>query len=92
MENEDYAAGLPVWDQIKLLQEWAPLLMYGQQVLHEKDAYKQALIVTDALEWLAAKTNSKLDDEVVNLIAGVAHTPQGEALIRWAVSKVEGAK
>lgn len=82
--------GIPIWDQIKLLSEWSPLLSFGQRVLAETDPYKQALVVADALEWLAAKTKSPLDDDLVKLIEAIVRTPQGEALIRWAVAKVEG--
>lgn len=82
--------GFPIWDQIKLLTEWSPLLSFGQRIVAEPDHYKQSLIVADALEWLAAKTKSPMDDDLVNLLDAVVRTPQGEALIRWAIAKVEG--
>ena len=47
--------------------------------------------MADALEWLASKTNSTLDDELVRHVNAIARTPEGEALIRWGLAKV-GAK
>ena len=80
-----------IFDQIILFQTWMPLLGYGQQVLAAKDdPYKQAVIVGDALEWMASKTSTQLDDEVVKMISAIVGTPQAEALIRWVVTKAEG--
>lgn len=81
--------GLPIWEQIKLLNEWAPLLGFGQRFVAEQDAYRRSLVVADALEWLASKTKAKVDDEFVRLVEGVVRTPQGEELVRWAVSFLE---
>lgn len=81
--------GLPIWEQIRLLNEWAPLLGFGQRFLAEPDTHRRVLVVTDALEWLAAKTKTTLDDEVVKLVEDVLRTPQGEALVRWGVAHLE---
>ena len=81
-----------IFDQIVLLQQFMPLLGYGQQLLAAKDdPYKQAVIVGDALEWLAAKTQTTVDDDMVKMLSAIVETPQGEALIRWIVAKVEGS-
>lgn len=87
-EIAQYGDKLTIWDQIRFLSAWSPLLSYGQQFLAETDPVKKALIVADALEWLAAKTDSKLDDELVGLASAVLRTPQGEALVRWVMAKV----
>lgn len=81
--------GLPIWEQIKLLNEWAPLLGFGQRFVSEPDAYRRSLIVADALEWLASKTKAKVDDDLVRLVEAVLRTPQGEELVRWAVKFLE---
>lgn len=89
MDSPNYE-GLPIWEQIRLLNEWAPLLGFGQRWLAEPDIHKRLLIAADALEWLAAKTKTTLDDELVKQVEDVLRTPQGEALVRWAVAKLEG--
>lgn len=81
---------LTIWQKIHLIQEWSPLLTYGQMFLAERDQYKRALVVSDCCEWLASKTGSKADDELVGLIEAVLKSPQGEALVRWSVAKLEG--
>lgn len=84
--------GIPIWEQIKLLSEWSPLLGFGQRFVAEPDAYKRAIVVADALEWLAAKSKTSFDDEFVRLVEDVIRTPQGEAVIRWAMAKVGGVQ
>ena len=89
-EMDKYGAGLSIWDQIRLFQDWAPLIGYGQRFVNEPDQYRRGLIVADAAEWLASKTKSTTDDQLVRLLADVCKTPQGEALIRFCLLTVEG--
>lgn len=87
-EANRYGASLNIWQQIQLLTTWSPLISYGQRFLNERDAYKRSLIVAEALEWLAAKTDAKLDDELTKLMSDILRTPQGEAMVMWALAKV----
>ena len=87
-----YGAGLSIWQQIALLQAWAPLIGYGQRFVNEADPFKKGLIVAEAAEWLASRTDSKADDQVVKLLADVLKSPQGEALVRWCLLQVEAAR
>lgn len=32
---------MSIWEQIALVQQWAPMIGYGQQILAEKDNYKR---------------------------------------------------
>ena len=88
-EATKYGEGLLVWRQLALLQQWAPLIGYGQRLVNEPDTFKRSLVIADACEWLASKTSSPLDDELVRHIGDVLKTTQGEALVRWALLKVE---
>ncbi len=81
---------MSIWEQIALVQQWAPMIGYGQQILAEKDNYNQAVLVGDAMEWIATKSATKIDDDVVKMITSIIETPQGEALIRYIVARVEG--
>ena len=90
--DENYAAGLSIWDQIRLLQEWRPLLMYGQRFVQTDDVHARSLIVAEAAEWLASKTKSSLDDQLVDLLTAVLRTKEGEALVRWSLLKAEEPK
>lgn len=86
-ELEKFGASLNIWQQIQLLSTWSPLISFGQRFIGEPDAYKRALIVVEGLEWIAAKTDARLDDEVVELVIEILKTPQGESLVRWALAK-----
>jgi hypothetical protein len=91
-ELEQYGAGLNIWQQIALLQAWSPLIGYGQRLVNESDPYRKSIIVAEAAEWLASKTDAKADDQLVRLLGDIIRTPQGESLVRWALLQVEAAR
>lgn len=80
------AKGLSVFEQLRMLQEWMPLLGYGQRYLAEADAHSRVLVIADGIEWLASKTNNSLDDKFVAHAVAILKTPQGEALVRDLVA------
>ena len=91
-ELDKYGSNLNIWQQIALLQTWSPLIAYGQRLVNENDPYKKSLIVAEAAEWVASKTDAKLDDQLAKLLGDIIRTPQGEALVRWALLQVEAAR
>ena len=79
-----------VWDKLRMLQEWAPVLVYVQDLLSTSDVHEKSLIVANCCEWLASKTEgTAVDDELVSHITAVLKSQQGEALLRWIVAKIE---
>jgi len=76
-------------DDVRLVQEYWPLITLGRQALAESDPYKRAMLIADGVEWMASKSRTGLDDEAVRLITELLRTPQGEQLIRWALHKAE---
>lgn len=76
------------WDTLQIIQQLMPLVGYAQRAMNEPDHYKKGIIVGDALEWLAARSQTKLDDEAVKLVGDVVKTPEGERLIRWIIAQV----
>ncbi len=80
---------MSMWEQIRLLNAWAPLLGYGQRYLAEQDIHRRSLVMGDAAEWLASKTASKLDDELVSRLVAILKTPEGEAMVRFLVTQAE---
>jgi hypothetical protein len=85
-EQAEYGNSLNIWQAIRLLQTWSPLIQYGQRFMAEVDPYKKSIIVAQAAEWLAAQTDSQLDDQLVRRLAAVAQSAQGEDLIRYCLS------
>lgn len=91
-EYAKYGNRLSIWQQLALLQAWAPLIGFGQRFVNESDPYKRGLVVSDACEWLASKTEAQVDDELVRHLAALLRTKEGEGLVRWALLQVEGLK
>jgi hypothetical protein len=91
-EIQQYGANLSIWQQLALLQAWSPLIGYGQRFINEADPYKRSLIVSEASEWLASKTNAQADDQLVRLLGDLLKTPQGENLVRWCLLQVEAVR
>lgn len=91
-EAEQYGAGLSIWEKIALLNSFAPLIGYAQRLTAESDPFKKGLVIADACEWLASKTSSQADDELVKHLAAVLRTPEGENLVRWCLLQVEALK
>ena len=91
-EYAKYGATVSIWQHLALLQAWSPLIGYGQRFVQEIEPYKKGLIVSEACEWLASKTQSQADDQLVRLLAEILKTTQGENLVRWCLLQVEGQK
>jgi hypothetical protein len=91
-ELNRYVGSLSIWQQLQLLQAWAPLIGYGQRFVQTADQYQKAMIVAEALEWVASKTNSTADDTLVKMVADIARSKEGEKFIRWCLLQVEAAR
>ena len=87
-ELQRYGAKLSWLDQIRLLQEWLPLISFGQRFMLEPDHYVRTVIVADACEWVSSKTSTPIDDELVLLISGILKTREGEALVRFVLAQI----
>ena len=91
-EAQKYGVSLNIWQQIALLQAWAPLIGFAQRFVQSVDPYQKAIVVAEASEWIASKTNAQADDQLVRLLADVLKTKEGEALVRWCLLQSEGLK
>jgi hypothetical protein len=91
-ELEQYGAGLNIWQQLQLLSAWSPLIGFGQRFVNTTDPYAKAVIVSEAAEWMASKTDAKVDDQLVKLLGDILKTPQGESLVRWCLLQTEVAR
>lgn len=91
-EAQQYGDSLSIWQKLALIQAYAPLMGYIQQFVKASDPFKRGLIIADACEWLASKSENRVDDEAVRHIAAVLKTPEGEALVRWVLLQIEAAR
>lgn len=84
-ESAEYGNSLNIWQAIRLLQTWSPLIQFGQRFVNTVDPYQKGLIVAEAAEWLASKTDAAVDDQLVRHLVEVAKTKEGEGLIRFCL-------
>lgn len=89
-EDELYGASLPIFEKLKLLAEWAPLIGRLQGVMSAETPYDQSLAVVKTLQWAAGKSGTDIDDEAISHLEAVLRTPEGKAFFQWVVSKVVG--
>lgn len=85
-EQAEYGNSLNIWQAIRLLQTWHPLIGYGQRFVQTVDPYQKGIIVAEAIEWLASKTDATTDDQLVRHVAEVLKTREGESLVRFCLS------
>lgn len=88
---EEFGAGLPLLDKLKLLAEWSPLLARAQDVLAAETPHKRALAIIDCLQWAAGKSGTQVDDEALEHLEAVLGSPEGKAFFDWCVEKINGA-
>jgi hypothetical protein len=85
-EHQQYGNNLTIWQALRLLQTWHPLITFGQRFVGTPDPYAKSLVVSEAAEWLASKTDSTTDDQLVRHLAAVLKTKEGETLVRFLLT------
>lgn len=76
-------------EKLRLLAEWAPLMTFAQQLAAEDDMHAKAVIVSEAMEWVASRTDLEWDDELTGLLSDILISEEGEALVRWVIAKMQ---
>jgi hypothetical protein len=87
-ESQEYGNTLNIWQALRLLQTYAPLVNYAREFVATVDPYKKSLVVAQGCEWLASKTDATLDDQLVRLVSDVLRTKEGESLVRFCLLQV----
>jgi len=78
-----------IFEKLRLLAEWSPLLTYMQTLAAEDDIHAKAVIVADALEWVATRTEIEWDDELASHVSDILVSEEGEAFVRWILEKIQ---
>lgn len=94
IENDEelYGAGFPLFEKLKLLAEWAPLLAQLQRIGSAETPHDQAVAVVQTLQWAAGKSMNTIDDEALAHVQAVLETPEGKAAFEWAYRKIGGGE
>ena len=78
-----------IFEKLRLLAEWSPLLTFAQQLAAEEDIHAKAVIVADAMEWVASRTEIEWDDELASHISDILVSEEGEAFVRWILDRMQ---
>jgi hypothetical protein len=78
-----------LFEKLRLLAEWSPVISYLRRLAEEQDIHAKAVIVSEAAEWIAGRTELEWDDELVEHVADIIRSEEGEAFIRWILSQLE---
>ena len=84
-----------VGERITALVEWAPALSLLSGISGAKTPHEKAERVLAALQFVAKKTNTPVDDDLLERVQGVLASPEGAALFEYcallltAVAKTE---
>ena len=78
-----------IFEKLRLLAEWSPLLTYMQTLAAEDDIHAEAVIVAEALEWVATRTEIEWDDELASHVSDILVSEEGEAFVRWILEKIQ---
>ena len=78
-----------IFEKLRLLAEWSPLLTYMQTLAAEDDMHAKAVIVAEALEWVATRTEIEWDDELASHVNDILVSEEGEAFVRWILEKIQ---
>jgi hypothetical protein len=78
-----------IFQKLRLLAEWSPLLTYMQTLAAEDDIHAKAVIVAEALEWVATRTEYEWDDELASHMSDILVSEEGEAFVRWILEKIQ---
>ena len=78
-----------IFEKLKLLAEWSPLLTFAQQLAGEEDMHAKAVIVSEAMEWVASRTEVEWDDELASHISDILVSEEGEAYVRWILERMQ---
>ena len=75
-------------EKIRLLAEYSPLLAIAQDILAEQDPYKRTLIAFQAIDWVADRTETDIDDTVIHHLKAVLGTEEGREAFNAAVEAI----
>lgn len=74
-----------VSEKIRVLVEWSPLIGLVSEITGASTPLDRALKISAALRWVATKTETRIDDEMVDLLEAVLKSPEGDALFHYLV-------
>jgi hypothetical protein len=75
-------------EKLRVIVEWSPLIGYASEISAATTPLDRALKISAALKWVSLKTQTGVDDELVELLEAVLRSPEGAALFDYLVRLV----
>lgn len=75
-------------EKIKMLIEWSPVFQLLTELAAAAPGRSRAAVVLRLMEFMARKTDTPTDDEVVRLVQNMLLTPEGGALVDYVAEKL----
>ena len=72
-------------EKLRVLYEWSPLIGMVSEISAAVTPLDRAVKVSATLRWLARKTDTPVDDELIVLLESILKTPEGQALFGYMV-------
>jgi hypothetical protein len=72
-------------EKLQLLVEWSPLIGLASEISAASTPLERALKISAALKWAATKTQTPIDEELVDLLEAVLKSQEGAALFNYLV-------
>jgi len=69
--------------QIQLVRDWAPVLSLLSAISAAKDTQTKTKALVALLQFLARKTNTKLDDDLTAWLESALVLPQSAVVFNW---------
>jgi hypothetical protein len=70
-------------EKLRVLVEWSPLIGLVSGVTGASTPLDRALRIFAVLRWVADKTGTEIDDQLVDLLEDILRTPEGQALFDY---------
>jgi hypothetical protein len=76
--------------KVRLLFQYAPLLLRMSKVTTAKTPEARAAAAAGLLRWVSGRSETKADDEATKHVEAILNTPAGVAALDWLLKRLRG--
>lgn len=80
---------MPAVANLRTLLDWAPVAQFVIAINSAPNAKERVFRTLELLDWLAAKTPSPIDNELIAIVRNILLTPQGSQLLDYLVAAMQ---
>lgn len=83
---------MTISQKLKLALEWAPAIQMVTAIGSAKAGQERAVATIRLLEFLALRTETPLDDDLLRLVRAILLTKEGGELLDYVAALIQGAE